>query len=73
MIQEVVEVKRPVVLLTLLAILASLLLSGISDGSASVTDTSIPDDEVTASTGGNNSSASATITITMTTVCLPDE
>lgn len=60
------------VLVTLLAILAGLLLSGISDTSASIADTSILDNEITASQGEpNNSCATATITITMYT--LPGE
>lgn len=66
--------KRLVVLVTFLVILAGLLLSGIADTSASIADTSIPDNEVTSSVRkANNSSASAIITITWTTASLPDE
>lgn len=56
--------KRPVTLAALLLILAGLLLSGITDTSASIGDSSIPDDEVASGTGeASNSSGSDTITI----------
>lgn len=55
------------IILGIVLILACL---AVSDSRASIADTSIPDNEVTSSEA-NNSSATATITITMTT--LPDE
>jgi len=62
-------------LVALVVILAGLLVSGISDGSPSVADTSVPDNEVTSSVNQTDSSlsANATITIIMTTPPLPDE
>ena len=62
--------KRLVVLVGLVVILAGLLLPGVSDTSASATDTTIPDNEVTTSVSeaANSDSASATITITMYTL-----
>jgi len=51
-----------------------LLLSGIIDTGASVAGTNITDNEVTSNLSeANNSSASATITITMWVTPLPDE
>ena len=47
-------------------ILVGLLLIGVGDNTTSTADNDIPDDELTASqTEASNSSASATITITM--------
>ena len=62
-------------MLALIVILAGLLLSGISDGSPSIADTSIPDNETASSVNQTDSplSANATITIIMTTPPLPDE
>jgi hypothetical protein len=55
-----------IALVVLVMILASLPVSVVSDTGASLTDSSIPDNEVTTSqTEASNSSASATITITM--------
>ncbi len=66
--------KRLSVLIALVVILAGLLTSAVSDTSACSTETAIPDNEVTSNQSEvNNSSASATITITWTTARLPDE
>ena len=66
--------KSPIVLVTLLVILAGFLLSDVTGTSASVANTSIRDNKVTSSQSeGNNSTATATITITMTPTSLPDE
>jgi len=54
------------VLLALMVILTGLLLSG--DSLATTTDTSIPDSEIT-----NSTNHSATLTITMMTLPLPEE
>ena len=66
---EVVEVKRLILLIALVVlvmILAGLSASVVSGTGTSIDDTSIPDSEVTRSiTKASNSSASATITITM--------
>jgi hypothetical protein len=59
-------VKRSVFLITFAILLLVSVLLGLSDTDISVADASIPDNEVT-SNEANNSSASATITITMTT------
>ena len=64
--------KRRMVLVTLLVILAGFLLSGIADTSASIADTSVPDNEVSSSVNETADSASATITITWTTAPLAD-
>lgn len=58
--------KRLVIVVTLPSLLAGLVLLSSSDTGISVADASTPDCEVTSSTG--DSSASATITITMYTV-----
>jgi len=59
-------VKRPVVLAILVVVLTGLLLSGLTDTTTSTADTGIPDTELTTyQAEANNSSASATITITM--------
>lgn len=61
--------KRLVCSVTLLVILAGLLLSGVADTSASVTDRGILDSQVATSTDeAGDSSVSATITRTMTPV-----
>jgi hypothetical protein len=58
-----------IVLVVLVAVLASLPTSAVSDNSPSLADSNVPDSEIAASqTGATNSSASATITITMTGV-----
>ena len=58
--------KRLIALAILLALLVGLALSNITDTSISNADTTIADNEVTSSGGeANNSSPSATITITM--------
>lgn len=68
------EVKKLIVLGTLVAVLAGLLLSNITDTSASIADSSIPDNEVASNQSkADNSCASASITITMTTAPMPDE
>jgi len=62
-------VKRLVFLITFTILLLVSVLLGLSDTDISVADTSIPDNEVTSSISkASNSSASATITITMNTV-----
>lgn len=65
--------KRPVALVALLRILAGFLLSGITDASASIADSSTPDDEVASSVAENSDSASATVTITWQTAPMLDE
>ena len=60
------EAKRLILLVALVVILAGLSASVASDTSISIGDTNIPDNEITTSqTEASNSSASATITITM--------
>lgn len=55
-----------IALVVLVMILTSLPMSAVSDASASLADSNIPDKETIASqTEAGNSSASATITITM--------
>jgi hypothetical protein len=65
-----VEVKRLIlliVLVVLVMILAKLPAYVVSDTSVSLADNTIPDKEITTNqTAASNSSASATITITMT-------
>jgi len=65
--------KRLVVLLALVVVVAGLFMPG--DSKASVADTNVPNNEVTSSVNqtDNPSSANATITITMRTAPLPDE
>ena len=59
--------KRLVTIVTLAVLLAGLVLLGLSDTRISIADTSIPDNAVISSVSkASNSSASATITITMT-------
>lgn len=61
--------KRLIPLIALVVILAGLPVLVVSDTSASPSDSNIPDNEITASqTEASNSSASATLTITMYTV-----
>ena len=58
--------KRPVFLITFAILLLVSILLGLNDTGISVADTGIPDTEITTSqTEAGNSSASATITITM--------
>jgi len=59
-------VNRLTTVVTLAILLIGVVLLGLSDTGISVADTSIPDKEVTSSVS-RNSSASATITITMYT------
>ena len=60
------EVKKPFLLATLAILLAGLVLFGLSDTSISIADTGVPNSEATSSVSkAGNSSASATITITM--------
>jgi len=61
----VVEAKKPLLILAIQV--AGLVLSGLIDSVISIADTDIPNSEVT-SNEASNSSASATITITMTGV-----
>ena len=61
--------KRPIPLIAVVVILASLPVLVASDTGASLADNSIPNKEITTSqTEASNSSASGTITITMTGV-----
>ena len=61
--------KRLTTVVTFAILLAGLILLGLSDINISVADTNIPNNEVTSSVSKtSNSSASATITITMYTV-----
>lgn len=61
--------KRLIVLVALPALLVGFVLSNTADTSTSISDTSIPDNEVASSISeANNSPASATITVTWTTV-----
>ena len=60
------EAKRLILLVALVVILAGLSASVASDTSISIGDTNIRDNEIaTSQTEASNSSASATITITM--------
>lgn len=65
--------KRLVVLLALVVMVAGLFMPG--DSKASVADTNVPDNEIASSVNqtDNPSSANATITITMRTPPLPAE
>jgi len=61
--------KRLVTIVTLAILLAGLILLGLNDTDISIADASIPDNEVTVGISkASNSSASATIMITMTGV-----
>jgi len=69
---EIVKLKRLILLIALLVMLAGLSTSAASDTSASLGDSNIPDNEITTSqTEASNSSASATIMITM--YAMPNE
>lgn len=60
--------RRSVVLAILVVVFAGLLLSGLTDNTTSVADTSVPNNEVASSVSkASNSYVSATITITMYT------
>jgi hypothetical protein len=60
-------------LIILAIILAGSVLFGLSDTRISITDTGVPNREVTSSlSGASDSSASATVTITMYTVATVD-
>jgi len=62
-------VKRIIPLIAIVVIPAGLPVLAVSDTGASLTDSNVPDNEMTTGqTKASNSSASATITITMTTV-----
>jgi hypothetical protein len=62
-------VSRLVISVTLVVLLLGLILFGLSDNAISIADTSVPNNEVASSISkASNSSASATITITMYTV-----
>ena len=64
--------KRLIVLVILAVLMAGIVLLGLNDTGISVADTGIPNNEITASqTEAGNSSASATIRITMYT--MPNE
>lgn len=65
--------KRLVVLVAFIVVLAGLLLSG--DSKASIADTNIPNNEITSIVNqtANPHSANATIIITMITPPLPDK
>jgi hypothetical protein len=63
-----VEVKRLVTVVTLATLLVRSVVLSLSDKDISIADTSIPNDEVASSVSkASNSSASATITVTMYT------
>lgn len=57
--------KRLVTVVTLAILLAGVVLFGLSDTAVSIADVSVPNNEAYSSEA-NNSSAAATITITMT-------
>ena len=58
--------KRPFLLIILAILLAGFILFGLIDTAISIADTSAPENEVTSTISeAKNSSASATITITM--------
>ena len=58
--------QKPFLLAAIAVMLAGLVLFGLSDTDISTADTGIPDNETTSSVNeASNSSASATITITM--------
>jgi hypothetical protein len=58
--------KRLIILVALVSILAGLHLSGMRDTSASLTDSNMPVNEIpTSQAEGSNAQATATITITM--------
>ena len=66
MIQEGVEVKKPFALVATTALLAGLVLLGLSDTAVSVDDAIHPDGEATGAVGkASDSSATATIAIRM--------
>jgi len=59
-------VKRLVTIATLAILLVASIIIGLSDKNVSVADTSVPNNDVASSVSkASNSSASATITITM--------
>jgi len=61
--------KKPFLVAAFAIILAGLVLFGLSDNSISIADTGVPNGEATSSVSkASNSSAGATITITMYTV-----
>ena len=61
--------KRLVTVVTLAILLVGLVLLGLSGNATSIADTRVPDNELTSSVSEvNNSSATATITITMYSV-----
>lgn len=63
------EVKESLFIIILAMLLAGLVLSGLTDAVLSLADTSVPNNEATISISkASNSSAGATITITMYTV-----
>jgi hypothetical protein len=65
----VLKIKRLVIIATLTILLVGLVLLGLSDTDISVADTSVPDNEVASGIRkASNSSASASIMITMYTV-----
>ena len=58
--------KRLVTIVTIAVLLVGLVLLGLSDTRITIADTSVPNNEVTSGVSkASNSSASATITITM--------
>jgi hypothetical protein len=67
-------VRKPFVLVILAILLAGLILFARSDAAISVADTGTRNNEVTSSASNpTNSSASATITITMTGILTDEE
>ena len=66
MIQEGIGVKRLVIVVAVAILIVGLALSGLSDTRIAIADTSMLDNEVVSSVSkASNSSATATITITM--------
>ena len=66
-------VKRLIVLGILAFLVAGLFVVGISDGSPSIADTTIADNQVPSSVNEPDGSDSASATITITMYALPEE
>ena len=65
--------KRIIGIAVIVVLLVISLLSTITRAGPSIADISVPANELTSNVGETANSASATITITMTTAPLPDE
>ena len=69
-----VEVKRLVVLVMLVALVTGLFLSRVTDTSTSIANTSVPDNEATAGVREvKRGGIAMLLSITMTTAAFPDE